>query len=167
MKYYMTKKREYIWYQRIARLLIFIIILPVILGWLHKVLPSRDVLLNPYVSAQEVKKVAVQVDDQEMISYIKTIFGKNWRVAVAVAKAECWGLHQECRLVTEREHSVSIWQINIKAHAAKIPGKTLEEKELWLVSDHRHATLIAKLIFDESGFWPWTAYKTGAYKKYL
>jgi hypothetical protein len=109
------------------------------------------------------------VDEQKEIeSYIKTVFGKQARTAIAVAKGECRGLRPECKLVTPREHSVCFFQVNLKAHADKVPGRTLAEKEKWLTSDHRHCTLIAKLIYDHAGgFGPWSAFTNGAYREHL
>lgn len=107
---------------------------------------------------------------EEIESYIRTIFGKDARVAIAVSHNECNPRHPHypaCVLHTDAEYSVGIFQINLYnkshwIHAQKVPGKTMEEKIEWL-KDPYHNTLIAFKIFKDSGFHPWTAYSSGNY----
>lgn len=103
---------------------------------------------------------------EEIKAHIKTIFGKDAKMALAVAEGECRGLRPNCKLVTPREHSVCQFQINIKAHSAKIPGNSVEEKEAWLKNPF-NCNVMAKIIFDASGWYPWTAYTSGAYQAFL
>lgn len=107
---------------------------------------------------------------QEIEDYVRTIFGKDARVAIAVSHNECNPRHPHypaCVLHTDAEYSVGIFQINLYnkshwIHAQKVPGKTMEEKIEWL-KDPYHNTLIAFKIFKDSGFHPWTAYSSGNY----
>lgn len=107
---------------------------------------------------------------QEIEDYVRTIFGKDARVAIAVSHNECNPKHPHypaCVLHTDAEYSVGIFQINLYnkshwIHAQKVPGKTMEEKIEWL-KDPYHNTLIAFKIFKDSGFHPWTAYSSGNY----
>ena len=115
---------------------------------------------TPTLTLQERAKL----DEAE--GFIKFVFGKEGNLAVAVAKGECNGLKLDCRNVSPREHSIGLFQINIKAHWAKIPGKTLEQKEKWLL-DYKNNVSLAKIIRDMSGWTPWTAYLNGSYKKFL
>lgn len=112
---------------------------------------------------------------KEFASYVKTIFGKDAGVALAVSACECSKANKAwpgCVLSTKVEHSVSVFQINIAkeqgkgpwVHWAKIPGETLEEKQEWLGSPF-NATLVAFKIYSDSGnkFTAWSGYNNGCY----
>lgn len=111
---------------------------------------------------------------EEIEDYVRTIFGKDARVAIAVSHKECNPQNTQypaCVLHTEHEYSVGIFQINLFntrhwIHAQKVPGKTMEEKIEWLKNPF-HNTLVAFKIFKDSGFGPWTAYTNGAYLQEL
>lgn len=112
---------------------------------------------------------------QEIEDYVRVIFGRDSRVAIAVSKNECNPKHRDypkCVLHTEHEYSVGIFQINLYnsrhwIHAQKVPGETMEEKIEWL-KDPYHNTLVAFKIFSDSkGFSPWSAYTSGNYLKDL
>lgn len=102
--------------------------------------------------------------------YIRTIFGSDARVAIAIQHNECNPLNKlypRCRLTSQVEDSVGIFQINLKTpttkvHFDRVPGNTLEEKVEWL-KDPYNNTLMAYWIFKTSGFNPWTTYKNGSY----
>lgn len=69
------------------------------------------------------------------------------------------------------EHSVGIFQINLYnaeawVHAARVPGKTLSEKEKWL-QDPYNNILYAYWIWSTSDWTPWSTYGNGAYLKFL
>ncbi len=124
-----------------------------------------------YAHEKVIKKLSTprtysDIELDKVESYIRKVFGKDGKVAVAVAKGECRGLNQNCRLVTVKEHSVCQFQINIKAHYDKIPGKDLDEQEKWLMNA-QNCTLMAYQIFKTSGWYPWTSYTSGTYLKYL
>lgn len=104
--------------------------------------------------------------------YIKVIFGKNAKVAIAVSHHECSPKNKQypkCVAVSDKEYSVGIFQINLKnktqkVHFDKIPAKTFEAKVEWLKNPMNNV-LIAKAIFADSGFSPWSAYTNLSYLK--
>jgi len=102
--------------------------------------------------------------------YIKTIFGKDWKTAYAIARAES-GLRHDAKHLSEVEDSIGIFQINIqsatsKVHWSRIPGETLEEKEEWLSNPYNN-TLMAYWISSKSGWNPWSVYTSQSYEQYL
>lgn len=106
---------------------------------------------------------------------IKEAFGKDWRVAYAIALAEHSGSIDPMAInSTEVENSVGVFQINIArnfgngawVHWNKIPGDTLEEKEEWL-KDIDNNVMMARFIYGTSGFSQWATYKNGKYKEFL
>jgi len=108
---------------------------------------------------------------KEIESYVKTIFGKDAKVAIAVSHHECSPSNRSypaCVNKSDIEHSIGLFQINLYnkkhwIHAQKVPGKTMEEKIEWL-SDPFNNTLVAYKIFkDWNGFEAWTAYTSNAY----
>lgn len=115
----------------------------------------------------------VQPTQQEEIEkYIKTIFGKDAKTAIAVSRNECGPTNKSypsCQFKTAHENSIGLFQINIesattKVHWSRIPGETLDEKVEWLKNPHNN-TLMAFWIFTHSGFNPWTAFTSGNYLK--
>lgn len=105
---------------------------------------------------------------------IYRIFGKDdYRIAYAIANAESH-LHPDRVHSDEHEHSVGLFQINIAknngegpwVHWSKIPGNDLQEKTEWL-QDPDNNILMAKFIYGSSGWWPWSVFKSGAYKIFL
>lgn len=123
----------------------------------------------------ELEEVTSTTPSQEEIeNYIRTIFGKDSRVGIAVSHNECNPANKQypyCILHTDAEYSVGIWQINLFnakhwIHAKKVPGTTMEEKIEWL-KDPYNNTLIAYKIFSDQGFGPWSAYTSGNYKRSL
>ena len=129
-----------------------------------------DHLLIPLVETERVieKVLAMEVSpDKTTEEIIEMVFGDEADMAKAVAQAECRGYNNDCLNVWEKEHSVGMFQINILAHWAKIPGRTLTEKETWL-KDPLNNTLMAKIVKDMAGGWtPWTGFTSGNYKNYL
>ena len=106
----------------------------------------------------------------EVDGYIRTIFGRDARVAMAIQRVECNPLNRnypKCVYVTTREHSCGVFQINLKAHWDKVPvGDTFEEKCEYL-NDPYNNVLIAHKIFSDSGFTPWSGYTSGRYLEHL
>lgn len=129
--------------------------------------PTEKVPVPFYIDTSDVRLVTEQ---EEIEAYIKTIFGKDAKTAIAISHKECNPKNKSyphCVLSTTREHSVGIFQINIQSHTAKIhsariPGDTLEEKETWL-KNPKNNTLMAYWIYEKSGWNPWSVYKSGAY----
>lgn len=170
MKYW-TQKREYRWYQRLGKAFLMLVLTLWITPPVSNLIPK-----SPLVMAQiETVEREPEPDNQkDMLTYIKTMFGKEWKTAYAIAKAES-GMKMTASNVWEDgkrnfgEHSVCIFQINIRksAHYDKVPGKTLNEKELWLISDYRNCILMAKIIRDGSGWYAWTAYTNGSYLRFM
>jgi len=111
---------------------------------------------------------------EEIDAYIRTIFGKDAKVALAIQRVECNPKNKtypRCVYHTDHEYSVGIFQINLFnkshwIHAKKVPGKTMEEKIEWL-KDPYNNTLIAHKIFSDSGFQPWAGYTGGRYLDHM
>lgn len=103
-------------------------------------------------------------------AYIKTIFGREGKMAIEVQHHECSPNRREypkCEKNDNIEWSCGLWQINLRdpktlrvIHANKIPGDTFEEKCEKLKDDPYFSTLIAyKIKEDWNGFCAWTWYK--------
>lgn len=113
------------------------------------------------------EQIATQTDIE---NYIKTIFGKEARVAIAVSHNECNpanSMYPKCQLHTDDENSIGLFQINIQSattrvHWSRIPGETLIEKKKWLENPYNN-TLLAYWIYQTSGWTPWSAYTSGRY----
>lgn len=120
-------------------------------------------------SQPEVKSLA-EGEQSQIERYIKTIFGSDAKVAIAISHNECNPLNKlypKCNLHTHVENSVGLFQINIesavaKVHWARIPGETLEQKKEWLENPYNN-TLLAYWIYQTSGWNPWSAYTSGNY----
>lgn len=126
---------------------------------------ERVVIVSPLPDSFQITKPNIPILKTE--EYIKTIFRDEAELALAVAKGECNGLKPDCKNKTEKEYSVCSFQINIKAHFGKIPGRNFEEKETWL-KDPLNCILMAKIVKDFSESWnPWSAYTNGSYKRFL
>lgn len=108
----------------------------------------------------------------EIESYIKTIFGRDAKTAIAVSRNECGPTNKNypsCQFHTAHENSIGLFQINLmsqyaKVHYDRVPGETLEEKIEWLKDPHNNV-LMAYWIYSHSGWYPWTAYTSGNYLK--
>jgi len=137
---------------------------------------KKEVEEVKYVSDFEYKERQQLI--AELKVQMKAVFGSEWRIAYAVAEAECNSRRVEwpkCKLSWEKEHSIGWFQINIaqeegygkKVHWDKIPGQTLEQKEAWL-NDPFNNIIMANVIKERSnGFTDWTAFTNGNYKAQL
>ena len=112
--------------------------------------------------------------DPEIKELIYRIFGeKDGPVAYAIARAES-GLNPNVENCTAIECSIGLFQINLAkdagkggwVHWDKVPGDNLEEKKDWL-KEPANNILIAKFLKGSSGWYPWSVFKNGAYKKFL
>ncbi len=133
------------------------------------VVNAKEAVSNDFVEPEYVLKS----DQDNLVTHILSVFGVNGWTAVAVARCESglgwWKVNS-----TPNEHSVGIFQINLAkdfgrgkhVHWDKVKGTTLEEKEEAL-KDPLYNVRIAKQIFDDSGWYPWSTYKNGCYKQYL
>ena len=126
-----------------------------------------------YVYAEKITvltpKPAV-VNEITINSYMRSIFGSDYRVAHAIQQVECNSKnpnYPHCTYITTREYSCGIFQINLKAHWNKVPeGRTFEEKCAFL-NDPFNNILVTKSIFSDSGFYPWAGFTSKRYLKNL
>lgn len=130
------------------------------------------------ISIKPTKVYAVENDltQKEIDKYIRTIFGPEYKTAMAIQRGECNPANPRypyCRNISGIEHSIGIFQINIMRHSDgkhihwdKIPGENLEEKEHFLL-DPLNNVLIAYKIFKDSGWTAWSAYTNGSYEQFL
>ena len=88
------------------------------------------------------------------------VFKKDAKAAKAIFMAES-GLNPKS--VGDHGNSIGVAQIYLPAHAGKIPAS---DKIGWLKNFQNNLAL-AKRIQTVSGWWPWTMFKNGEYKKYL
>lgn len=109
---------------------------------------------------------------EEIENYIKKVFGNvDGRIMIAIQHDECnpkRADYPKCEKNDEIEYSCGLLQINLRVHADKIIGNTLEEKCEKLKNDPFYSTETAYRIYkDWDSFNPWTTYKTGHYLKNL
>lgn len=166
-------------------LLGFIVLMQVLTALYLFYLPKTNII-SPYVQANEPVSTPVKTEQlidtakleietkeklvEDVMSYIKTIFGREGKMAIEVQSHECNPLRKDfprCEKNDEIEYSCGLWQINLRYHAPKVPGDTLREKCDNLKNDWKLSTLIAHKIYSDSkGFWPWTWFKKVGYLKY-
>lgn len=109
----------------------------------------------------------------------KSLFGSQWKIALAVAESECNSSRKEwprCVNSWAKEHSVGWGQINLAkdggggkwVHASKIPGKTINDKAEWLMNPENNL-LAMHLVWLAAGksFSPWTGFTSGNYQAQL
>ena len=75
--------------------------------------PLSETKLSPTPTETPKESVPTQ---EEIEAYVKTIFGKDARVAIAVSKNECNPANKQypyCVFHTPHEYSVGIFQINL------------------------------------------------------
>lgn len=134
------------------------------------VVPANAVTATPTpsVKAPEGEDAPTEA---EIEAYIKTIFGAEARTAIAISHHECSpsnAQYPKCRLHTEVEDSIGIFQVNLAnakqwIHAGRIPGKTMDEKRAWLENPFNN-TLYAFWVYQTSGWNPWSAFTSGRYR---
>jgi hypothetical protein len=135
-------------------------------------------IISPYVQANEPVSTPLkteQVNDtakleietkeklvEDVLAYIKTIFGREGDMAIEVQSHECNPKRKDfprCEKNDEIEYSCGIFQINLRYHAARVKGETLEEK-CENLKDPYYNTLVAYFIYSHTeNFCPWTWYK--------
>jgi len=109
---------------------------------------------------------------QQVVGLIQKHFGRVTRTATAIAKAES-NLNPNAMLVSAVECSVGVYQINLAdnycngkwIHANSVPGDTIEAKIEWLKEPDNNIAL-AKRIYNEQGFHPWSTFTSGSYRRY-
>lgn len=108
---------------------------------------------------------AVSSDNTAIVALITKEFGDEARTAIAIAKAESH-LNPNAKGDTHIEftkdgitmgHSCGVFQIRV------LPGRP----DCETLKDAEFNIKYAKEMFDRSGFTPWSAYKNGAYLKYM
>lgn len=117
--------------------------------------------------------VKASPQQEEIENYIRTIFGSDAKVAIAVSRNECNPANSRypaCILHTEHEYSVGIFQINLYnsrhwIHAKKVPGATMDEKTEWLKNPYNNTLIAYKIFSDSNGFQAWSAYTNSNYLK--
>ena len=134
--------------------------------------------LNTVVYAPKSEAMSLEADtnieysqEERIENYVITIFGKDAKMAIAIHKGECSPFNKtypKCGpYITSKEYSCGIFQINLKAHWNKVPvGNTFEEKCKFL-EDPFNNTLVAYKIFQDSNWYPWSAFTSNKYKMYL
>lgn len=135
---------------------------------------ASTLIVKPAIAQEATPSAEVRHTQEAIEAYIKKIFTKDAKVAIAVSHGECNPANKTypaCHAKSGIEHSVGIFQINLYnakqwIHAGRIPGETMEEKIKWL-EDPYNNTLYAYWVFTYSGWNPWTAYTSGNYKRYL
>lgn len=135
---------------------------------------ASTLIVKPAIAQEATPSAEVRHTQEAIEAYIKKIFTKDAKVAIAVSHGECNPANKTypaCHAKSSIEHSVGIFQINLYnkdhwVHAGRIPGETMEEKIKWL-EDPYNNTLYAYWIYSTSGWNPWSAYTNGGYKKYL
>lgn len=158
-----------IWMVTVPTMIISIVAMDATMSAKASVTPGLISPLALYDTGESSEVITIMITPSTR-EYIKTIFGRDWRTAYAIARAES-GLKNEANLMSDVENSVGVFQINIesattKIHWSRIPGDTLEEKKIWL-QDPFNNTLLAYWIYSTSGWNPWTAYTSGSYKTFL
>lgn len=98
---------------------------------------------------QQQAEIAAQNTPEAII---RRVFGEDAEMALAIAKAES-GLNP----LADNGKCIGIFQIML------FPSRP-SRAELY---DPEINIITAKKIFDDSGWSPWSVYKSGAYKKYL
>lgn len=119
--------------------------------------PLSDNPIVPKVLASTSENVG-QLDDAEVI--IKRVTGRFSGPLIKIAKCES-SLRSG---VVSHTGDYGLFQINLKAHQKRIPGRTLGDKTVWL-SDPENNTWIAYALFLEQGYRPWrSSYRCHGYK---
>jgi hypothetical protein len=95
---------------------------------------------------------------------IYDIFGDQGRVANAVAWAES-SMNPNAQNWVYPDASIGLFQINLNAHAGRVPGATWSEKVAWLENPYNNIGL-AHQLYLESGWSIWGGWSSGAYWKY-
>jgi hypothetical protein len=106
---------------------------------------------------REANRLGVAWDRSRIyaVRLVLLVFGDESRTALAVAKAES-GLR--CGAVGDGGRSIGLFQIN-EAHWGRWSRDSLFDCEVNIKAAYQ--------IWEESGFWPWTVFRLGAYRQFL
>jgi hypothetical protein len=118
----------------------------------------RPAGLRPKIKV--TKEVTCRPNDKVEKQIVK-VFGSDCKMALAVSQAE--NGTRECARVSQPNsngsHDTGVFQIN-DIHLKK--GYTRKDFQNCFTN-----IKVAKAIFDQQGWGPWSVYKNGSYKKYL
>ena len=104
-------------------------------------------------TTEEAEETTESIEDR-----IKRIFPEDWELATAIFKAES-GLNPDAKGDTNTAYpSIGIAQIRM------LPSRGLNEADLY---DPEYNLNYARQLKDHSGWFPWSAYKNGSYRKYI
>lgn len=129
---------------------------------------TPEVIYIPVTPEPEVD--TLNTDHNKIFEYVKAIFGRDARVAIAIQANECNPGRADfprCKKIDNIEYSCGMWQINLDVHGPKVKGDTKAEKCENLLDPYYNTLVAYKIYKDWGSFNPWTAYKTGAYKNHL
>lgn len=116
---------------------------------------------NPIIAEVQAKEEPTPTPEPTLSDYIQEIFGENGDVAVAVAKCES-GIDNSKMNDNTKWGGVGrdwgVFQINDHFHANKGDIPNLTERE---------NVRMAKRIFDASGWYAWSCWKNGGFRKFL
>ena len=119
-----------------------------------------------YVSGVEAKEEPKELtEDEKKDLAIRKYFPKQFALAKAVAMSEGYksnGVNYNPPV----EISTGLFQINLLAHAGKVPGKDLIEKGNWL-KDYENNASVAREIYNSQSWQPWAGYTSGSYRRFL
>jgi len=93
---------------------------------------------------------------------IKNTFPKNYKLAIAIAKCESKLNHKAIGDTNTKYQSTGLFQIRELPQRMKFYNLTTEK-----LQDPTINILMAHIIYNHSGWYPWTCYSKGLYKKYL
>ena len=119
------------------------------------ILKEKVVTLAPWKFVRVAKASELTTEQ-----YIRLVFGKDGKTAVAIAKAES-GLRCDAQNVNKGTNSLDIGAMQINS---------VHLRKGWKVADlldcHKNVDL-AYEIYKGSGWGAWSTYKNGSYKKFL
>jgi hypothetical protein len=191
---YMTFKRRFYFYIKYLLAGLWLgILLGIVFIWSPR---AKAQLIDPSLTAnfekailktpqpgQDGEAVREVPTLEEVRAFYKSIFGPKWKIAFSVGENECGHTRKEwpyCinswgNTPDKGEYSIGIGQISIarqggkgaKVHWDKIPGDTLDKKQLWLMNWKNN--IITMFVVSNGGdnFNPWSAYTNGNYLRTL
>ena len=100
--------------------------------------------------------------EQEIEKQIKNTFPKNYKIAIAIAKCESQLDKKAIGDTTTKYQSTGLFQIRELPQRMKYYNLTTEK-----LQDPTINILMAHIIYNRSGWSPWTCFSKKLYKKYL
>ena len=137
----------------------FLVILVILLAYTTAGVQLHNLILkelSPLWDWQTSSLVSPRLQELSVEQQINRVFGKDATMALAVSQAE--NGTRQCDRKGGTSNDWGVFQIN-EVHLNRW---TLEQ-----LQDCTQNILIAKVLFDEQSWTPWTVYKTGAYERFL